>query len=173
MSDVADHEPAPRGRRIGGRVVDLVVAGWLLAFAAIEIDGRLLGGDVLARQPLSAVTPQGTRLAVIAAVVIAATEIVPTAYWGRTPGKAMLGTRCVDVDTGRPPGLIRSVFRGLLLHAWVGIPVVGWVVPAAITVTTVIAPRGRGLHDRLAGTMVVDVASEDDLASDDPRLDPL
>jgi uncharacterized RDD family membrane protein YckC len=177
MRDVEDLRPAPSGRRIGGRVVDLVVAGWLLAFAAIEIDGRLLGGDVLARQPLSAVTPEGTRLAVIAAVVIAATEVVPTAYWGRTPGKVMLGLRCIDIHTGRPPGLIRSVFRGLLLHAWVGIPVVGWVLPAAITVTTVVASRGRGLHDRMAGTMVVDVASDDDpapadLAPDDPRLDP-
>lgn len=173
MTDDAAPQPAPRGRRIGGRVVDLVVAGWLLAFAAIEIDGRLLGGDVFAQQPLSAVTPEGTRLATIAGLVIAVTEIVPTAYWGRTPGKAMLGTKCVDVDTGRPPGLLRSVLRGLLLHAWIGIPVVGWVLPAAITVTTVVAHRGRGLHDRLAGTMVIDVAPADDLALDDPRLDPL
>ena len=158
---------------MGGRTVDIVVAGWLLAVTAIEIDGRLLGGDLLARQPLAAVTPDGTRLAIIAALVVAATEVVPTAYWGRTPGKAMLGMRCVDIDTGRPPGLVRSVFRGLLLHAWVAIPVVGWALPLAITVTTLAAPRGRGLHDRLAGTMVVDVVAQDDLLPGDPRLDPL
>lgn len=150
--------PAPRGRRVGARFVDIVVAGWVLAFAAIEVDGRLLGGDVFAQQPMSAVTPEGTRLAVIATLVIAVLEIVPTAIWGRTPGKAMLGLRCVDVDTDRPPGVIRSVFRGLLLHAWVAIPVLGWLLPVAITVTTVFAPSGRGVHDRLAGTRVVDVA---------------
>ena len=129
MSRSHDLDPAPRGRRIGGRTVDIVVAGWLLAVTAVEIDGRLLGGDLLARRPLAAVTPDGTRLAVIAALVVVATEIVPTAYWGRTPGKAMLGLRCVDIDTGVPPGLIRSVFRGMLLHAWVAIPVLGLAAP--------------------------------------------
>ena len=145
-------------------MVDIAVAGWVLAIAAIEIDGRLLGGDVFAQQPLSAVTPDGTRLAVITALVLAATEILPTAFWGRTPGKALLGMRCVDIDTGGPPGLIRSVFRGLLLHAWVAIPVVGWVLPVAIVATTVLAPSGRGLHDRLAGTIVVDAAPQGELA---------
>ncbi|MDE0802100.1 MAG: RDD family protein [Acidimicrobiales bacterium] len=164
MPVAASLDPAPRARRLGGRVVDLVVAGWVLAFAAIEIDGRLLGGDVLARRPLEAVTPEGTRLAVITALVIVALEIVPTALWGRTPGKVMLGLRCVDVDTGGPPGVIRSVFRGLLLHAWVAIPVLGWVLPAAITVTTVFAPSGRGVHDRLSGSIVVDAAGPDEVS---------
>ena len=158
-------DPAPRARRLGGRAVDLVVAGWVLAFAAIEVDGRLLGGDVLARRPLEAVTPEGTRLAVITAFVLLALEIVPTAFWGRTPGKVMLGLRCVDVDTGGPPGVVRSLFRGLLLHAWVAIPLAGWLLPAAITVTTVLAPSGRGLHDRLAGTVVVDAAEPTEVAS--------
>lgn len=152
----AGERRAPRGRRFGGRVVDLVVAGWLLAIAAIEIDGRLLGGDVFARRPLAAVTPDATRLALITAVVLVAVEVVPTAYWGRTPGKAMLGMRCVDHGTGEPPGLVRSVFRALLLHAWTGIPLVGWLIPVSILITTLVAPDGRGIHDRLAGTVVVD-----------------
>ena len=150
--------PAHRGRRIGARVVDVVVAGWVLAIAAIEIDGRLLGGDVFAQQPLSAVTPDGTRLVVITALVLAALEIVPTALWGRTPGKALLGLRCVEAGTGSPPGFVRSIFRGLLLHAWVAIPVAGWLVPVAVAGTTVLAPSGRGVHDRLSDTRVVDAA---------------
>ncbi|WP_436793560.1 RDD family protein [Actinospongicola halichondriae] len=158
MTPSVPHTPAPRGRRVGARVVDLVVAGWVLAVAAIEIDGRLLGGDVFAQKPLSAVTPDGTRLAVITALVLVAIEVAPTAWWGRTPGKVVLGLQCVDVDTGRPPGVVRSVFRGLLLHAWVAIPLVGWVLPAAITASTVFAPSGRGVHDRLAGTLVVDAS---------------
>lgn len=153
--------------------MDIAVAGWLLVIAAIEIDGRLLGGDVFAQRPLAAVTPDGTRLAVITVLVLAVVEVVPTALWGRTPGKAMLGTRCVDIDTGGPPGMVRSLFRGLLLHGWVGIPMVGWLLPAAIVVTTVLAPSGRGVHDRLAGTLVVDAMPGPELAVDDPRLDPL
>ena len=161
--DVASAVPAPhvlppRTRRLGGRVVDLVVAGWVLAFVAIEIDGRLLGGDVLARKPIDAVTPEGTRLVVITALVLAVLEVLPTALWGRTPGKVMLGLRCVDVRTGRAPGFARSVLRSLLLHAWVGIPAVGWLLPVAITATTVLSPSTRGLHDRLSGTVVVDAA---------------
>ncbi len=150
MPAVPDPLPvAPRGRRIGGRVVDLVVAGWVLAFVAIEIDGRLLAGDFLARRPLEAVTPEGTRLVVLTALVLAALEVLPTAFRGRTPGKLVLGLQVVDVDTGRPPGILRSVLRGLLLHAWVGIPAVGWVLPAVIAVSTVASPGGRGVHDRL------------------------
>lgn len=154
-------------------MVDIVVAGWTSAFVAIEIDGRLLGGDVFARRPMSAVTPDGLRLAAITVLVLAVLEVVPTAIWGRTPGKAVLGLRCVDVDNGRPPGFVRSIFRGLLLHAWVAVPVLGWVLPLAITVTTVAAPAGRGLHDRLSGTSVVEAVPDDDLSPDDPRLDPL
>ncbi len=158
MAATTQDARAPRGRRVGARVVDIAVAGWVLAIAAIEIDGRLLGGDVFAQQPLAAVTPDGARLTVIATLVVAVVEIVPTAFWGRTPGKLVLGLRCVNVDTGAPPGLIRSVLRGLLLHAWVAIPVAGWLLPIAITVTTVFSPSGRGVHDRMAGTVVVDVA---------------
>ncbi len=171
----SDLLPAPRGRRIGARVVDLVVAGWVLAFVAIEIDGRLLSGDFLAQRPLEAVTPDGMRLAVITALVLLVLEVLPTAFWGRTPGKAMLGVRCVDVDTDGPPGMVRSVLRGLLLHAWVAIPVAGWVLPAAIAATVVAVPSGRGVHDRMAGTRVVDAvpAEDGELDPDDPRLDPL
>ncbi len=148
--------PAPRARRVGGRVVDLVVVGWVLAFVAIEIDGRLLSGDPFAQRPLEAVTPDGARLAVFAAVVIGILDVVPTALWGRTPGKAMLGLRVVDVRTGRAPGFSPAVLRGLLVHGWVGIPVLGWVVPVAIVGSTLLSPTTRGIHDRLAGTSVID-----------------
>ncbi len=154
----APHVLPPRRHRLGGRVVDLVVAGWVLAFVAIEVDGRILGGDLLARQPLDAVTPEGTRLAVITAGVLAVLEVIPTALRGRTPGKVMLGLRVVDVRTGGPPGWSRSVLRALLLHAWVAVPVVGYGIPVAIAATTVLSPSTRGLHDRLAGTVVVDAA---------------
>lgn len=167
--------PAPLGRRIGARVVDVVVAGWVLAFVAIEMDGRLLGGDVWARRPIAAVTPEGTRLAVIAGLVLIVLEVLPTALWGRSPGKALLGVRCVGIDTGRAPGLLRAVLRALLVYGWAAIPVVGWLLPVSITLTTFLAAGSRGVHDRLAGTVVVDAAPQpgNDLAPDDPRLDPL
>lgn len=64
---------------------------------------------------------------------------------GQTPGKILLGIRVVTMSGGKV-GDLAAVIRyvGYLLN---GIFFIGWIV-AVIT--------GRGFHDRLAGTHVVD-----------------
>jgi uncharacterized RDD family membrane protein YckC len=61
--------------------------------------------------------------------------------FGMTPGMRLAGLRCVSDRDGRPIGVPRAVVRGLLLAV---------VVPALI-----MDERHRGLHDRVAGSVVV------------------
>jgi uncharacterized RDD family membrane protein YckC len=72
--------------------------------------------------------------------VFALEVLVLTTFLGASAGQFLRGLRVVRVD-GRPPGLLRSSLRTLLLLALV--PAVIW------------DRDGRGLHDKVAGTMLV------------------
>jgi uncharacterized RDD family membrane protein YckC len=61
--------------------------------------------------------------------------------FGQTPGMWVARIRCVGVADGRPIGVLRALVRGILLAL---------VVPALI----MDADR-RGVHDRLAGSIVL------------------
>jgi uncharacterized RDD family membrane protein YckC len=63
--------------------------------------------------------------------------------FGQTPGMWLAGLRCVSVATGNPIGLFRAALRGALLCL---------AVPAMI-----MDGQRRGLHDRAAGSIVVQV----------------
>jgi uncharacterized RDD family membrane protein YckC len=74
--------------------------------------------------------------------VFALEVLVLTTFLGASAGQFLRGLRVVRLD-GRPPGLARSVLRTLLLLL---------LVPALIW-----DRDGRGLHDKLAGTLLVRV----------------
>jgi uncharacterized RDD family membrane protein YckC len=61
--------------------------------------------------------------------------------FGQTPGMFVAKLRCVDVADGRPIGVPRALLRGVLLAL---------VVPALI-----MDEQRRGVHDRLARSVVV------------------
>lgn len=83
--------------------------------------------------------------------------IVPTAVWGQTLGKIAVGTRVVVEADGALPGWWRSAVRWALPGLAGRLPVIGLVISLAITVSLLVDPRRRGLHDRAAGTIVVKV----------------
>lgn len=99
-----------------------------------------------------------------AAVVVAAAYIVVcTTVWGRTLGKAAARIQVVDARTEDPPSWLRSGVRWLATGwAWM-VPLLGSATLVAISVVVVMAiyapilwdHKGRGLHDRIAGTVVV------------------
>lgn len=130
--------PAPLAPRVGARVVDLVTLAWLVAVLLVEVEGRLLGDG---ERSLAA---GATALLAASAV----TEVVPVAVWGRTLGKAVLGLRVVRSDGGGAPGPVRSFVRWVVLFGALGVPSYGWAIAVAVAATR--------LHDRLAGTHVVD-----------------
>jgi uncharacterized RDD family membrane protein YckC len=88
-------------------------------------------------------------------VFLALYEVVPTALWGRTPGKAIVGTKVVRIGDDRPPGWKRAVLRWVLPALAFQIHVVGWVVAILLRAVLVLDPLRRGVPDRLAGTIVV------------------
>ncbi|KJY46051.1 hypothetical protein VR46_11250, partial [Streptomyces sp. NRRL S-444] len=72
-------------------------------------------------------------------------EALPTARWGRTPGKKLLGVRVLSAATLRPP-TFGAALRRWLVYAFLGLPGSLWCL--------VDRPRRRGWHDRAAGTYV-------------------
>ncbi len=97
-------------------------------------------------------------VALLAAVVliVALVSAVALGVTGGSPGKALLGLRVVDADTGAPIGFSRALLRiaivGLasLPTCGLGLAVMAW--------TAIEDPEGRrrGWHDRLVGSLVID-----------------
>jgi uncharacterized RDD family membrane protein YckC len=84
---------------------------------------------------------------VVAPVLLTIYEIVAIAAWGTTVGKRFAGLRVLRAGTLETPGWKRAAIRTLGLAPWSWIP----------RYLQRHAFRGaHGLHDRLAGTVVVD-----------------
>jgi uncharacterized RDD family membrane protein YckC len=140
-------ELATVGQRVVGALVDglltsmVVVIPLILGFVDLDdFDGTLPAPILLGLFLFGAVY-----------------TIVPTAVWGQTLGKIAVGTRVVVEADGTLPGWGRSAVRWALPGLAGRLPVIGLVVSLAITVSLLVDPRRRGLHDRVAGTIVVKV----------------
>ncbi|KIF01613.1 hypothetical protein PL81_34615 [Streptomyces sp. RSD-27] len=72
-------------------------------------------------------------------------EALPTARWGRTPGKKLCGVRVLTTAGLRPPGFGAALLRWLL-YAVLGLPGGLWCL--------VDRPRRQAWHDKAAGTYV-------------------
>ncbi|MEJ8644129.1 RDD family protein [Streptomyces sp. MS1.HAVA.3] len=72
-------------------------------------------------------------------------EALPTARWGRTPGKKLLGVRVLAASTQRPPSF-GAALRRWLVYAFLGLPGSLWCL--------VDRPRRQAWHDKAAKTYV-------------------
>ncbi|MFD9370241.1 RDD family protein, partial [Streptomyces sp. NPDC060020] len=72
-------------------------------------------------------------------------EALPTAVWGRTPGKKLLGVRVLATATLRPPTFGAALCRWLV-YAFLGVPGSLWCL--------VDRPRRQAWHDKAAKTYV-------------------
>lgn len=174
---------APLGRRVGAWLIDAGL-GAVLALGFVTLAGG--GGDLsalwhaaafksvtgkaghdlsAAMNPTTAgwstLKPIAGLLAILLVVTIGAVgyRIVTTAKWGAGIGKALLGLRVIaDVATEAEPelpGWKRSLKR------W-AVPQVPGLIPLPATGLLACLPafrdaRRRGLHDRAAGTVVIDI----------------
>lgn len=117
---------APRGTRLGALVLDLVLAA-LATSLFVEMDVN---------------QPEVMQTFNYAAVLVwFGISVVMVSLFGFTPGKAALGIRVVRMDGAGMVGPIRAIPRAIMTAV---------LVPAAIC-----DADGRGLHDKVVGTVVV------------------
>lgn len=144
---VRTYPPAGLERRFYAGVLDRLVtwslvAGGLYAATGLLGEGRVWSG----------------LLALLGAVLLIwAGAAVPLGLLGTSPGKAVTGLRVVAVDTGTPLGVGPAALRVLVLGL-AGLPTFGLGL-ATLAQTALRDPsrERRGWHDRLTGSIVVDV----------------
>ncbi|MFE7842773.1 RDD family protein [Streptomyces sp. NPDC057474] len=136
----AEVRPAGLGRRLAARLVDSLVVGAVTAGAAVpfgtkamdhideKIDAAKLSGEKVTVWLVDGTT--SVYLGIILGVlflVSALYEVLPTAKWGRTLGKKLLGIDVRDIEGIEPPSFGRSLRRWLVhtVSGLVGIGVIG------------------------------------------------
>ncbi|MFF0219289.1 RDD family protein [Streptomyces vinaceus] len=150
--------PAGLVRRAVARTLDTLVYGAvavaaarpLLPAAAAHLEAKVDAAKGSGRTTtvwLFDTTIAGYLGLVLAAVLLFGVfyEALPTARWGRTPGKKLLGIRVLSAATLRPPAF-GAALRRWLVYALLGLPGSLWCLGDG--------PRRRGWHDRAAKTYV-------------------
>ncbi|MFF3017464.1 RDD family protein [Streptomyces sp. NPDC057939] len=150
--------PAGLVRRTLARVLDSVVLGAFAAGVAVplvprvtdhlqaKVDAARGSGHTTTVWLLDATTA-GYGCLLLAAVLLFGLfyEVLPTARWGRTPGKKLCGVRVLTVATLRPPGF-GAALRRWLVGALFGLP--------GCLRSLFDRTRRQAWHDRAAGTYV-------------------
>lgn len=153
--------PAKLAHRLGARILDVVTLTWVLFFVLVEIDQRLLGGDPWGQRPLQIDLTEARPL-LLTIVVIGLYEIVPVATKGATLGKVVFGLRLVSSERRGELPWYRALARTLVLYgAPVALGAYGGAVLLVLLVSLALPATGRGLHDRLAGSIVVMVERDE------------
>jgi uncharacterized RDD family membrane protein YckC len=139
---------ASRAKRLAGFVADLVVLTGV-ALVLVPLTGASFD-DVDTLSPTSTFSLANL-------VVLALYQIGFIAWRGQTPGKVIVGTEVVDIDTGAVPDLTGAVARFVLPAAAGFVPGFGTGLTIAVYAWILWDPRRQGLHDKLARTVVVDL----------------
>ena len=133
---------------------DIVTLVWLAGFVLIEIDQRLLGGDPFGLRP-ERIDLTRARTMLLLFAVIGAYEVVPSVTRGVTLGKALFGLRVCRAD-GAPLGPAYALVRTIMLYGpTLFLGAIGAAFDLVLLISVVIPASGRGLHDRVAASIVV------------------
>jgi uncharacterized RDD family membrane protein YckC len=147
----ADADLAPLGRRFGAATIDMLIS---LAFQVPSI--ALLVGAVAAAGPQGDPGVLGW-LAMSSFVIMGMLSLALQGYLittsGRSLGKRVLHIRIVKQEDGNPPGFVRGVLIREVLNWFFK-----WgLLYGPADVLFVLGERRECLHDRIAGTRVVNV----------------
>ncbi|MFE8986302.1 RDD family protein [Streptomyces collinus] len=159
----AEARPARLGKRLVARLLDTVVLAALTATAAVplgtkaidhvneKIDAAKLSGETVTVWLLDGTT--SVYLGIILAVLLLAgllCEVLPTAKWGRTLGKKLMGLDVRDIEGHDSPGF------GAALRRWLVYSVPGLLVVGIVGVAWCLfdRPWRQCWHDKAAHTFV-------------------
>ncbi|AIV36186.1 RDD family protein [Streptomyces sp. CCM_MD2014] len=155
--------PAGLGKRLAARLIDTVVLAGVTAVAAVplgmkaadhvndKIDQAKLSGETVTVWLLDGTT--STYLGIVLAVLLlfgVVYEALPTAKWGRTPGKKLLGLEVRDIEAHESPSF------GAALRRWLVYSVPGLLVVGVVGIVWCLfdRPWHQCWHDKAAGTFV-------------------
>jgi uncharacterized RDD family membrane protein YckC len=132
---------APFALRCGALLIDYILLALILTFSIMM--ARLMGGGAR----MAGGTAE--KVGIFVTLVVAVLDLgVFAGLTGKTVGKWTTGLRLERTD-GRAPGIGRA-----LLRHFVGYPLSLLPLGLGFLIVTV-SPRGRALHDWIAGTIVV------------------
>jgi len=143
---VYEPEIASLGRRASGYVVDTIVNGFV---------GSLVWFALCGFNTERASDFSSWRRGVVLAVLVVVYETVVVARWGKTVGKVCFETRVVSEATEALPTVGQALRRAALPSVTGFLGLIGLVFSVAIVGAAAFDPLRRGLHDRLAGTIVL------------------
>ncbi|CAL9570236.1 RDD family protein [Streptomyces sp. enrichment culture] len=155
--------PAGLGKRLAARLIDTVVLAGVTAVAAVplgakavdhvngKIDEAKLSGETVTVWLLDGTT--STYLGIVLAVLLlfgVVYEALPTAKWGRTLGKKLLGLEVRDIEAHESPSF------GAALRRWLVYSVPGLLAVGVVGVVWCLfdRPWHQCWHDKAAGTFV-------------------
>lgn len=155
-TSMASNRIAGVGQRISGAILDGVfvmfgvAVGFGLSFAAVAT----LGPPAVDTPPFQ--TPAFWFI-ILGSLIPTIINAVLLSKSGQTLGKKAVGTVIVDRDSGIPVGFVQGILRRNVLFGFItSIPVIGSLIALANLVYLFVEDH-RTLHDRLAGTIVVEV----------------
>ncbi|GAA4620739.1 hypothetical protein GCM10023196_005910 [Actinoallomurus vinaceus] len=148
MTEEAVDAVAEPSQRLVARIIDTLIVGVPIGTGAAELFPRETAQTVVA--PIAF------------AVVFFLYEAVQLAIWGRTVGKRLTGLRVISV-TGERPTVVQAMIRSAIY----ALPPAARPVPVLNVLAAIfwLAENGllfegsyrQALHDRAAGTLVIDV----------------
>ncbi|GAA5203045.1 RDD family protein [Streptomyces thinghirensis] len=159
----AEARPAGLGKRLAARLIDTVVLAGVTGVAAVplgmkavdhvngKIDEAKLSGETVTVWLLDGTT--STYLGIVLAVLLlfgVVYEALPTAKWGRTLGKKLLGLEVRDIEAHEPPSF------GAALRRWLVYSVPGLLVVGVVGVAWCLfdRPWHQCWHDKASRTFV-------------------
>jgi uncharacterized RDD family membrane protein YckC len=136
---------ASLGRRAIAAILDFLVL--LIPLIIVAVPMALSGGRLSNREVLVGVAVSATISGMYHALCVR--------FWGKTVGKSATGCVVVRVGDGGPVDGWSACIRALIPLIAGAIPAVGPLVTMGVYGIAFIDPLRQGLHDKAAGTMVV------------------